>query len=417
MKLAGFAVRFLGRMRQGRKGVLAHLSSGDPGTLPMPTFVQLRVTNLCNLRCRMCGQWGDTGIYRPEEAVAATDGEAERSRIRELVGAKRQLALADWVRLLDELAPSRPVVTLFGGEPLLYPDIVPLVREVKKRGLVCTMITNGGKLEEAAAGLVEAGIDSIAVSIDGTPDVHDGIRGQAGTFARAAAGVRAVARERDRVGATVPMLLAIVPVTELNLDDYPAALAELATLPFDAIDVGLRWFIGRETGARYEKVMSSELGVPGTSWKGFEFDGPAFAAERRGKLEELAGFLEKAGRRRFLDSTAGRPWTSFVPDVPPRSLPSWFERPDETFGHDFCPVPWYFAQVEPDGNVCFCGDFPDYVIGSLRESSFEAIWRGERARLFREKLAREPLPVCSRCCGSYVYGKWKRPVSPARTRP
>ena len=34
--------------------------------------------------------------------------------------------------------------------------------------------------------------------------------------------------------------------------------------------------------------------------------------------------------------------------------------------------------------------------------------KGEVAWRFREKLAREPLPICARCCGSYVYGKWQR---------
>jgi organic radical activating enzyme len=101
----------------------------------MPTFVQLRVTNLCNLRCPMCGQWGSTGIYRSDRfPAAATDGERERSRIKELIGLKRQLALAEYVRLLDEIAPFQPIVSLFGGEPFLYPDLLPLVREVKKRG-------------------------------------------------------------------------------------------------------------------------------------------------------------------------------------------------------------------------------------------------------------------------------------------
>jgi len=78
-------------------------------------------------------------------------------------------------------------------------------------------------------------------------------------------------------------------------------------------------------------------------------------------------------------------------------------------------VAWYFAQVEPDGEVCFCGDFPDYFIGNVRQSPFTEIWTGPRARAFREKLRREPLPVCARCCGSYVYGRWARPAgaSPA----
>ena len=64
LRLAGFARRHLGRMSRGRGAVMEHLRDPRPDNLPMPTFVQLRVTNLCNLRCKMCGQWGDTGIYR-----------------------------------------------------------------------------------------------------------------------------------------------------------------------------------------------------------------------------------------------------------------------------------------------------------------------------------------------------------------
>jgi MoaA/NifB/PqqE/SkfB family radical SAM enzyme len=414
LKLAGFARRHLGRMARGRREVMEHLSAPGPGNLPMPTFVQLRVTNLCNLRCKMCGQWGDTGIYREGAEAAASDGERERSRIRELIGLNRQMTLSDYVRLLDELAPSRPIISLFGGEPLLYPDILPLIREIKGRGLTCSIITNGWRLEEMARGLVEAGVDSIMVSIDGTPDVHDRIRGQAGSFARAAAGVKAVARLRRELGAAVPMLLAILPVTELNLEDVAPALQTLQKLPLDTVNVGLRWFVSKDTGSEYEKVMSETFGVSGSSWKGFDFDGADFAVTKGRQLSELVALLKGLRRRRYLDSALGRPWTSFVPDVPPGSVPDYFADAGKTFGHNLCPVAWYFAQVEPDGQVCFCGDFPDYFIGNARKTPFREIWSGERAGRFREKLAKEPLPVCSRCCGSWVYGAWTRPTESGR---
>src|SRR5262244_1507568 len=120
-------------MGEGRRGVMEHLRHPETEGVPMPTFVQLRVTNLCNLRCKMCGQWGETGIFRSHSSSAeATDGASERQRILELIGAKRQLALDDYVRLLDEIAPGQPIISLYGGEPLLYPDIVPLVREIKR---------------------------------------------------------------------------------------------------------------------------------------------------------------------------------------------------------------------------------------------------------------------------------------------
>ena len=96
--------------------------------------------------------------------------------------------------------------------------------------------------------------------------------------------------------------------------------------------------------------------------------------------------------------------------MPAARVPEYFSNFSETFGHELCPVAWYFAQVEPDGEVCFCGDFPDYFIGNVRTQAFRDIWTGEKAARFRAKLAKEPLPICARCCGNFVYGKWKRPV-------
>jgi radical SAM protein with 4Fe4S-binding SPASM domain len=90
-------------------------------------------------------------------------------------------------------------------------------------------------------------------------------------------------------------------------------------------------------------------------------------------------------------------------------VPAYFTDFQKTFGHDLCPVAWYFAQVEPDGEVCFCGDFPDYFIGNVKTQHFREIWTGPQANSFRQKLTREPLPICARCCGSYLYGKWQRP--------
>src|SRR5262249_46480220 len=144
LRRARFALAYYLRMRRGRRAVMDHLEGAAP--VPMPTFVQLRVTNLCNLRCKMCGQWGGTGVFREHEGGGATEGEAERARIRELIGLRRQLALEAYVRLLDELASHRPIVSLFGGEPFLYPEIMPLVRAIKARGLVATVITNGWHL-------------------------------------------------------------------------------------------------------------------------------------------------------------------------------------------------------------------------------------------------------------------------------
>ncbi len=388
----------------------------------MPTFVQLRVTNLCNLRCKMCGQWGDTGIFRSSSRMAAPrDGAPERARIQELDRLEAPARARRLRALLDEVAAGSPIISLFGGEPFLYPDILPLIARSSSRGLTCTVITNGGRLEALARDLVELGIDSIAISIDGPPEVHNRIRGARPTLreGRRRASARWRAGARSSAGA-LPMLIAILPVTELNSGRRSVRPSRrCGELPLDTINVGLRWFVPENVGAEYERVMREELGVEATSWKGFDFDGWPDALRPEGKpMTELVRLMKALRRRRFLDSTVGRPWTSFVPDVPAARVPCVLQRLRRDLRpSDLCPVAWYFAQVEPDGEVCFCGDFPDYFIGNVRRQPFRDIWTGEKAARFRAKLAKEPLPICARCCGNFVYGKWQRPPVTAASNP
>ena len=135
-------------------------------------------------------------------------------------------------------------------------------------------------------------------------------------------------------------------------------------------------------------------------------------ATRGRQVGELVKLLKGLKRRRFVDSTLGTAVDLVRARRSGRARARILLRlRASTFGHDLCPVAWYFAQVEPDGEVTFCGDFPDYFIGNVRKSSFREIWTGEKASRFRQKLAREPLPICARCCGSYVYGKWERPTA------
>jgi len=67
------------------------------GIAPIPEKLQLHITNKCNLRCRMCWCWGDSGT-RPSR-----------------VG----LSGEDIKTILDKVECSSPFVTLTGGEPLI----------------------------------------------------------------------------------------------------------------------------------------------------------------------------------------------------------------------------------------------------------------------------------------------------------
>ena len=83
-----------------------------------PPFLYLSILNSCNLRCKTCGQWGETG-YNHEKAD---------EEIREIV------PYETYRRMVDEIAHLKPFYYIWGGEPYLYPDIIPLMEHMKKRG-------------------------------------------------------------------------------------------------------------------------------------------------------------------------------------------------------------------------------------------------------------------------------------------
>ena len=106
-----------------------------------PIVAQIIPTRRCNLSCTYCNEFDRTSEPVPFEDL--------RQRIDKLA----------------DLGTS--IVTLSGGEPLLHPDVADIVRHIRGRGAIATIITNGYLLSPALIDrLNEAGLDSMQISID-----------------------------------------------------------------------------------------------------------------------------------------------------------------------------------------------------------------------------------------------------------
>ncbi len=68
------------------------------------------------------------------------------------------------------------VISLSGGEPLLYPPLTKLIAHARELGFRIGVITNGFRVTARNRALVES-FDSIAVSFDGMEALHNRIRG------------------------------------------------------------------------------------------------------------------------------------------------------------------------------------------------------------------------------------------------
>lgn len=130
-------------------------------------LVFIETTTSCNLQCAHCR--------------------------RTIASSSDQLSLNELIKLAHEIAPlGKPVIVLSGGEPLLRGDIFEIAENIASLNLTVCMATNATLIDEATAERIKrSGIKRCAVSLDGaTAQMHDAVRGIAGAFEMAIAGMR-----------------------------------------------------------------------------------------------------------------------------------------------------------------------------------------------------------------------------------
>lgn len=130
------------------------------------TYLFWECTLRCNLNCRHCGS-----DCRKESAVP-------------------DMPVEDFLQVLDEIRkdhnPSRIMLALTGGEPLLRRDLEHCGSQFAKRGFPWGIVTNGFLLtRDRLEGLLEAGMRSITVSLDGMAESHNRLRGNQQSFDKA----------------------------------------------------------------------------------------------------------------------------------------------------------------------------------------------------------------------------------------
>lgn len=132
-----------------------------------PTLVHLAVTNACNFRCGHC--FASSGQPYADE-----------------------LTTFEIKRLIDDLAEMGCFKIKFGGgEPLVRRDLPELVRYASDQGLLVSISTNAvAATKEVVESLAGLEFEEIRVSMDGaSAEVYDAIRGEAGAFQQAMAGI------------------------------------------------------------------------------------------------------------------------------------------------------------------------------------------------------------------------------------
>jgi len=161
-----------------------------------PQNLLWEITNACNLRCRHCES--AAGAILPQEL--------NHDQALDLCD---QIVAMHWKR-----------VNITGGEPLLRRDWAEIACRLSQGGCTVALITNGLLFNEKTARQAkEAGVTTVAVSLDGLAETHNRIRPTAGKETRSvfAAALAAL----DTAGQAGLRTVAITQINRWNYGELP----------------------------------------------------------------------------------------------------------------------------------------------------------------------------------------------------
>lgn len=144
------------------------------------TYLFWECTVRCNVSCMHCG----------------SDCRTESN--------EKDMPAEDFLKVTAEVSkhynPNKVMIVITGGEPLMRKDLADVGYELYKQGYSWGMVTNGFALtEERLKYLLNAGLRSITISLDGLEESHNWLRRNTASYNKAINAIRLVSQTPDIV--------------------------------------------------------------------------------------------------------------------------------------------------------------------------------------------------------------------------
>lgn len=159
----------------------------------------------CNMHCRHCGSDCKVSTTTPD------------------------MPAADFFKAIDDITPhvnpNEVFVIFTGGEALLRPDIEDCGLELYRRGFPWGIVSNGYLLDQRRLdSLLDSGMHSIAISLDGLEEEHNWMRQTPDSYARASRAISLLAKED---GLLWDVVTCVNPRNYAQLDQIKERLIDL----------------------------------------------------------------------------------------------------------------------------------------------------------------------------------------------
>jgi MoaA/NifB/PqqE/SkfB family radical SAM enzyme len=320
-----------------------------------PIRASIEITYKCNLKCKMCFQ-----VIERKENIRRAEMSPEEIK-----------------KIIDQM-PPQTLITLTGGEPFSRNRILEIISHAT-RNHRCNLVTNGTMIsQESARHIVKSGVMAVGISLDGTGELHDSIRGIRGAFEKTITGIQRIQDEKKKAGRKFPLIDVKMVVLQENishiLDIYNLCqelsidFFTVSALKGSAIQLSPP-ILDAIPPLLYNTVLKVD--------KGFDVD---LLSRQLDKILEKKDAIQVRFYPGNLSSRFKDYYTNRI------QLDDYFP----------CYSPWMSFNVSPYGEVFPCLSLN---VGNIKEQSLRQIWNGQKMRDFRRQLKKNTLyQACHGCC-------------------
>jgi len=289
---------------------------------PAPKEVIFFLTYRCNLRCEFCGQRNHESGY--------VDKLPEQNR-------KIEVSVDRLFSVVDELSPLKTELVICGGESSLYEDWDKFVEYACNKQFKVTFITNGTNLEKHAEFLVKQRLHRLTVSIDGSENIHDKLRGKKGLFHDVINGIILVTRLKQEYQTDRPYIWTNCTISNHNQNNLVDLYNSIKSLQLDKICFQHLFHLDRKSLDNLAVIFHDSFGAECHDWQGYENDLDGLSIETLiNSLNTLKSIMD--------------PRILVIPDFPVNEIREYYLNPDfksETYQWA-CKGPWRSSYRLPD---------------------------------------------------------------------
>lgn len=352
---------------------------------PLPESIGIKLTNQCNLRCKHCYQWNDSGYHH----------------FMTLQQQREQLdyGLLEKVILETEEAKSR--LYIWGGEPLFYSEFDKLADLLESHPRETTICTNAMLIEKKLDALLRISENlELLIALDGFEEENDAIRGK-GVFRKAIGAIEKLVELRKQ-GVFKGKISIHTVINDSMTSKLYGLLDYLEHIGVDLVIVCFPWYISDECSRgmddyfdRTFDFLNGNKFMGERSWHAFKYKlDPAYIPALMSELERVNNRTWKMRLR-------------YQPNLEHDQIED-FVLGKELVGtgtmNKKCLALSNRMDVTPDGSVVACKFFQEFEIGSLKDAPVKELWHSLTYTKLREIMDERLSPACSKCSVLHLHG-------------